>query len=201
MKKLVLAWVRRMIRRLQIIEVANRLEILRQHGAHIGEGVFFEGEVNDYNDAPYLTLEDGATVSRGALIILHDSALNNTMGAPLRFGKVTIGAESFVGANATILCGVRIGRRSIVGAHSLVREDVPDDKIAVGVPARVVGSVPDAVEAHRRRAEVSDDRFWYQDAPPWRERDEREFLTTQRRLASRAVGTSGDPPSGGRPGR
>ena len=39
----------------------------------------------------------------------------------------------------TVLPGVRIGARSLVGAHSLVTRDVPPDSIAAGVPAKVVG--------------------------------------------------------------
>jgi serine acetyltransferase len=53
-------------------------------------------------------------------------------------GGVVIGEHSWIGARATILDGVKIGKRAIIGAHSLVREDVPDDCIAVGTPARVI---------------------------------------------------------------
>jgi UDP-2-acetamido-3-amino-2,3-dideoxy-glucuronate N-acetyltransferase len=44
-----------------------------------------------------------------------------------------------IGANATILCGVTIGKYSMVGAGAVVRADVPDHAIAAGVPARLVG--------------------------------------------------------------
>lgn len=53
-------------------------------------------------------------------------------------GGVTIGDHAWIGARATILDGVQIGKRSIVGAHSLVKENVPDDCIAVGSPARII---------------------------------------------------------------
>lgn len=44
-----------------------------------------------------------------------------------------------IGANATIVCGVRIGRFAIVGAGAVVKTDVPDYAIVVGVPARRKG--------------------------------------------------------------
>jgi acetyltransferase-like isoleucine patch superfamily enzyme len=47
-----------------------------------------------------------------------------------------------IGANATIICGVRIGAGALVGAGSVVTRDVPAGMLAVGNPARVVGPRP-----------------------------------------------------------
>jgi UDP-2-acetamido-3-amino-2,3-dideoxy-glucuronate N-acetyltransferase len=44
-----------------------------------------------------------------------------------------------VGANATVVCGVTIGRFAFVGAGSVVTADVPDHALVVGNPARQVG--------------------------------------------------------------
>ncbi len=44
-----------------------------------------------------------------------------------------------IGANATIVCGVQIGRYAVVGAGAVVKKDVPDYAIVVGVPARQKG--------------------------------------------------------------
>jgi len=44
-----------------------------------------------------------------------------------------------IGANATIVCGVIIGRYSLVGAGAVVKSDVPDYAIVAGVPARQTG--------------------------------------------------------------
>jgi acetyltransferase-like isoleucine patch superfamily enzyme len=46
-----------------------------------------------------------------------------------------------IGSNATILCGVTIGERAIVGAGSVVTHDVPPGVIVAGNPARVVRTV------------------------------------------------------------
>jgi acetyltransferase-like isoleucine patch superfamily enzyme len=46
-----------------------------------------------------------------------------------------------VGANATILCGITLGRGCVVGAGAVVIEDVPAFAVVVGAPARVVGYV------------------------------------------------------------
>lgn len=47
-----------------------------------------------------------------------------------------------IGSGAVVLCGVRIGARSIVGAGAVVTHDVPAGSIVAGVPARVRRNVP-----------------------------------------------------------
>lgn len=46
---------------------------------------------------------------------------------------------SSIGANATVVCGATVGKYSIIGAGAVVKKDVPDYAIVVGVPARQVG--------------------------------------------------------------
>jgi len=53
-------------------------------------------------------------------------------------GKVVLKQNCRIGSHSTILPGVSIGENSIIGAHSLVNKDIPDNVIAFGVPAKVV---------------------------------------------------------------
>ncbi|MCX3053838.1 hypothetical protein OHX05_11710 [Acinetobacter baumannii] len=46
-----------------------------------------------------------------------------------------------IGANATILPGIRIGRNALVGAGAVVTKDVPENAIVVGNPAIIKGYV------------------------------------------------------------
>jgi len=53
-------------------------------------------------------------------------------------GPIIVEDHAWVGAGTIVLSGVRIGKGAVVGAGSVVTKDVPDNAIAVGVPARVV---------------------------------------------------------------
>ncbi|WP_196814644.1 acyltransferase [Nocardia sp. BMG111209] len=51
---------------------------------------------------------------------------------------VRIGPDTWIAAKVTVLRGTRVGRGCVLGAHAVVRGDIPDFGIAVGAPAKVV---------------------------------------------------------------
>ncbi len=57
---------------------------------------------------------------------------------PEQFQKTFIKTGASIGANATVLCGITIGKWAMIGAGSVVTTDVPDYALVIGVPARVV---------------------------------------------------------------
>jgi acetyltransferase-like isoleucine patch superfamily enzyme len=56
-------------------------------------------------------------------------------------GPTRIGANCWLGANVVVTTGVTIGERSVIGANSVVTQDVPPFSIAAGAPARIVRSI------------------------------------------------------------
>jgi len=62
------------------------------------------------------------------------------------FRPTRVGRGATIGANATILCGVVLGRYCLVGAGAVVTKNVADFALVVGVPARRVGWVSRAGE-------------------------------------------------------
>ncbi len=55
-------------------------------------------------------------------------------------GPVILGDDVWLGAGVIVLDGVRIGRGSIIGAGSVVTREIPEYSVAVGVPARIIGT-------------------------------------------------------------
>jgi maltose O-acetyltransferase len=57
---------------------------------------------------------------------------------PTFLAKIVIEDDVWVGANSTILPGVKVGRGSVIGAGSVVNRDIPEYSFAAGVPAKVI---------------------------------------------------------------
>lgn len=56
-------------------------------------------------------------------------------------GSVKIGNSVWVGTNACILSGVTIGDGAVIGANSVVKDDVPAYTVAAGIPAKIVKTI------------------------------------------------------------
>jgi acetyltransferase-like isoleucine patch superfamily enzyme len=84
-----------------------------------------------------VTLEDYVFIGPG--VVFTDDP--HPMGCPRYkecLGGATVRELARVGANTTVLPGVTIGRNALVGAGSVVVDDVPEDAVVAGSPARVL---------------------------------------------------------------
>lgn len=57
---------------------------------------------------------------------------------------------------STILYDVRIGSNVIIGSGSLVNKDIPDNCVAAGVPAKVIGSIEDFMKKRSQEGAFPD---------------------------------------------
>ncbi len=83
----------------------------------------------------WITIGDNCIVGYHTTILTHEYLIDE-----YRFGPVVIEDEVMIGANVTILAGVTIGRRAVIGAGSVVTRDIPAGAFAAGSPARVIRS-------------------------------------------------------------
>lgn len=63
---------------------------------------------------------------------------------PAQFGRTTVRKGASIGANATLLPGITVGARAMVGAGAVVTRSVPPNAVVVGNPAKIVGYVDTA---------------------------------------------------------
>ena len=57
------------------------------------------------------------------------------------YKKTLVRKSASIGANATIICGVTIGKYSLIGSGAVVTKDVPDYTLVLGNPARIICKV------------------------------------------------------------
>jgi len=83
---------------------------------------------------------DRCDVSQGVLFIVgsHTVGTRERRAGSGESRPITVGPGTWIGARATVLGGVSIGSGVIVAAGALVREDVPDNVVVAGVPAKLV---------------------------------------------------------------
>jgi lipopolysaccharide O-acetyltransferase len=94
--------------------------------------------------AESVVIEDHVVISAFSTVIDSDHTFvrgsPSVLHGPLATAPVRIGRGTWVGERVSILRGSDIGSRCIIGANSVVRGRIPDNSVAVGAPARVVGT-------------------------------------------------------------
>ncbi|MBN1905481.1 MAG: acyltransferase [Deltaproteobacteria bacterium] len=88
----------------------------------------------------YLNAKYGITIEDEVQIGSHCS-IYSVSTIDNKEGPVVLKRNSKIGSHSTVMPGITIGENSIIGAHSLVSCDIPDNVIAFGVPARIVKSI------------------------------------------------------------
>jgi acetyltransferase-like isoleucine patch superfamily enzyme len=108
----------------------------------IGEGTQASGQLV-VSAAGLVEIGADVLIARNVYISDHSHARDSD--GPIRLQGTTppkpvrIDDGAWLGQNVVVLPGVTIGRNAIVGANSVVRDDVPANGVAVGAPARIVG--------------------------------------------------------------
>ena len=95
-------------------------------GVNIEDNVFIGHNVTFINDRiPRATNDDGG---------MQDES-------DWKVEKTFVKKGASIGSSATIMCGVTIGEKALVGAGSVVTEDVPPNAVVAGVPAKIIRSI------------------------------------------------------------
>mgnify|MGYP001506329389 FL=1 len=79
-----------------------------------------------------ISVGNNSVIGYNTTILTHEILVNE-----YRYGRVDIGSHTLIGANVTILPGVKIGHNVIIKAGTIVSKDVPDDTIAFGNPMQI----------------------------------------------------------------
>jgi len=95
------------------------------------------GYKTDIGTFTYINAKNGVVIEDFVQIGSHCS-IYSVSTIDNKEGKVILKKNCKVGSHSVVMPGVTIGENSIIGAFSFVKYDIPDNVIAVGVPARVI---------------------------------------------------------------
>lgn len=101
----------------------------------IGDGVKIQNNVSVYTGT---TIEDDVFLGPSCVLTNVTNPRSQVVRHSL-YEKTLIRRGATIGANATIVCGITLGRYAFVAAGSVVAKDVPDYALMIGVPARQKG--------------------------------------------------------------
>ena len=115
---------------------------------NICANVLIENDVSVGNNVTVksgVQLWDGITVEDDVFIGPNATFTNDlfprSKSPDWKLSKTVIKKGASIGANATILCGITIGEKAMIGAGSVVTHDVPDGELWVGNPAHFVRKI------------------------------------------------------------
>lgn len=155
------AWAKRLLNLLGLLGIIFRVSRLRTRGAHVGPlsvigrlningpsanlqigGQCFIGSNVDFYLHERITVGQRVVINDGCLLLtgshdVRDPDWNLTK-AP-----ITIHDYVWIARNAIILPGVTVGFGAVIGAGAVVSKDIPPRAVAVGNPARIVGTRAD----------------------------------------------------------
>lgn len=142
-----ITWIKNCVKRLFRGEIPT--ESLIKMGLKVGKNFNRQGGCKiDFSHCWLISIGDQVTLAAGVHILAHDASTHHQMGYT-KIGLVNIGNNVFVGAHSIILPNVKIGNNVIIGAGSMVTRDIPDNSVAAGNPARVIGNTDKYIEKHR----------------------------------------------------
>jgi bifunctional UDP-N-acetylglucosamine pyrophosphorylase/glucosamine-1-phosphate N-acetyltransferase len=117
-------------------------------GAEIGTFVETKNTVlGDDSDAHHLAylgdaeIGSGVNIGAGTITCNWDGEKKN---------RTVIEDDAYISSDTMLVAPVHVGKRAATGAGAVVREDVPDDALAVGVPARVIEGKGNRMKRSRR---------------------------------------------------
>ena len=106
----------------------------------IGKNVFINHACS-FLDMGGITIEDGVLIGPRVNLVTENHPLNAVERSALLTKPIRIKQKAWIGAGATVLPGVTVGRNAVVAAGAVVSKDVPDNTIVAGIPAKIIKSI------------------------------------------------------------
>lgn len=133
----------------------NPVKFAKKIGVNINGSLHLYGRVEWSTEPWIITLGNNVHITDGVKFLTHDGGtlLFRDRVPDLEITKpIVVGDNVYIGNNTIILPGVTIGSNVVIGAGAIVSRDIPDNSVAVGVPARVIKTAEEYFEKLQRES-------------------------------------------------
>ena len=127
----------------------NPVKYAKKIGVNFKGRIYIYGRVEWASEPWIITIGDNVHITDGVKFITHDGGtlLFRDIVPDLEVTKpIVVGDNVYFGNDVIILPGVVIGSNVVIGAGAVVTKSIPDNSVAVGVPAKVIKSVDEYLE-------------------------------------------------------
>lgn len=131
----------------QIVLNESEVDRYRRQGCSIGENTKLYNVEIDVGFKHLVSIGKDCCITHST-ILAHDASTQASLHYT-KLRRVKIGNNVYIGYHCLILPGVEIGDDCVIGAGSIVTRDIPGNSVAVGVPARVIGTYRDFVNKNQ----------------------------------------------------
>lgn len=135
------------------------INFLKKKGCKLGDNLWVTPAVDtlhiDVTRPSLVEIGNNVRLNMNFTLITHDGGFYVPLNLYHEFipqsGKVKIGNNVYFGRNCSVFKGVTIGDNCIIGFGSVVTKDIPANSVAVGAPAKVVGTVEDYYSKRKKK--------------------------------------------------
>lgn len=139
----------------KIMVKVNHVKYARKIGVNMAGEIHLYGNIGWGTEPWLITLGHDVYITNGVRFITHDGGtlLFRKQCPDLEITKpIVVGDNVYIGNNVLLLPGVTIGNNVVIGAGAVVSRDIPDNSVAVGVPARVIKTAEEYLEKIKKES-------------------------------------------------
>lgn len=145
----------------ELLKRRNPIKYAKTIGVTVGKNCRLMGSPNWGSEPWLISVGDNTLISFECAFITHDGATwtfrrEEEFKDIVRFGKIEIGNDCFIGARSIILPNVKIGDKSVVAAGAVVTKSIPDGEVWGGVPAHFITTTEKFAERCKKENPVYD---------------------------------------------
>ena len=126
----------------------SEIDFLLNQGFKMGDNcIIYSDNAIDSNFPWLIELGNHVIISTNVKLLAHDAS-TGYVNKHTKIGIVKVGSEVFIGSGTTVLCNTRIGDNVIIGAISVVANDLPSNGVYAGNPAKFICSIEEFKDKH-----------------------------------------------------